>query len=129
MSGWSLGSTSLMAGLPGAGEGPAVGREGWLAGDASSLLPAILARETCHACQPHPAPLTSAGPQEPSWSLSVSATQGLPTWFGWAPSPNAMATPGFLYASPGLQVHLPDLHPPVLALEACPHQRGTQATS
>lgn len=73
MSSWSLGSTSLLAGLPWAGEGPAVGWEGWLAGDTSSLLPAMLAGDLA-ACQPHPAPLTSAGPQEPSWSLSVSGT-------------------------------------------------------
>lgn len=46
MSGWSLGSTCLLAGRPWAGAGPAVGWGGWLAGDASPLLPAMLAGET-----------------------------------------------------------------------------------
>lgn len=50
MSVWSSGSTSLLAGLPWAGEGPAVGPavgwECWLAGDTSFLLPATLAGET-----------------------------------------------------------------------------------
>lgn len=64
MSGWSLGSISLRAGLPRAGRGPQPGWRAWLARE---LLPGSPGGRPVHtSAPPRPAPVTSAGPQEPS---------------------------------------------------------------
>lgn len=66
MSGWSLGSISLRAGLPRAGRVRSrAGGRGWP--ESSFLAPRSPGGRPVHtSAPPRPAPVTSAGPQEPS---------------------------------------------------------------
>lgn len=104
MSGWSLGSISLRAGLPRAGRGPQPGRRAWLARE---LLPGspLSRREACpHVSPAPPRPGDISGAPGAQLVLQCLSNSGTAQAVGVGPQSNATATAGraCLRPAPGL---------------------------